>query len=211
MAETRRVELLIARHPEVQANVDRVYIGRGDSPFTEVGEAQAPKLAAYVEAWKPDVVRSSPIERARHVGVLLAGRGFPLVVDDDLTEIDFGHAEGLTYNEAKRHGIPMDFLGGPADERPFGGGETWGEFGTRLHRAASAILEGPERVAVITHGGVFRGLVVTFLGLPPDSAWRFAIPPASVALLSIHDGHGTMRAFGLRPAAGGGDDATVLP
>jgi ribonuclease H / adenosylcobalamin/alpha-ribazole phosphatase len=207
-----RTELLLVRHPEVEANVARVYVGRMDSPLTAHGEAQAPRLARFITEWGPDVVRSSPVTRARCVAELVAATGVEHVVDPDLTEIDFGHAEGLTYEEAHRHGIPMDFLGGPADARPFGGGETWGEFGTRLARAAHAITEGPERVAVVTHGGVFRGLIVAFLGLPPASAWRFSIPPASVAVLTVTEGVGTLRVFGLRPADEPGttaEDGTV--
>jgi broad specificity phosphatase PhoE len=95
----------------------------------------------------------------------------------------------------------MDFLGGPADERPFGGGETWGEFGERLERAAQAILDGPERVAVVTHGGVFRGMLVTLMELQPSRAWRFAIPPASLATVTVHDGVGVLHGFGLEPGA----------
>lgn len=196
---TRPVQLLLARHPEVEANVDHVYIGRSESPYTEKGERQRHALARAIAAWGPHVVRSSPVGRARLVAEEVAASGVPHVVDDDLTEIDFGHAEGLTYAEAHRHGIPMDFLGGPADARPFGGGETWGEFGVRLGRAAREIVDGPERVAIVTHGGVFRGLVVTFLDLEPSRAWRFSIPPASIATLTLHEGAGTFRTFGLVP------------
>lgn len=200
MSETKQpIQLLLARHPEVEANAAHIYIGRSDSPYTERGRGQKETLAAAIGAWGPNVVRSSPIARARDVAAAVATTGVPHVVDDDLTEIDFGHAEGLTYNEAKRHGIPMDFLGGPADARPFGGGESWGEFGVRLERAAAGILAGPERVAVVTHGGVFRGLIVTFLGLEPSCAWRFSIPPASIATLTLHENVGTLRTFGLVP------------
>lgn len=197
--EGRTIQLLLARHPEVEANVGHVYIGRTESPYTPKGERQRAALASAIGAWRPDVVRSSPIGRARNVAELVAEGGVRHVVDDDLTEIDFGHAEGLTYDEAHRHGIPMDFLGGPADARPFGGGETWGEFGVRLGRAAEAIMAGPDRCAIVTHGGVFRGLIVTFLELEPSRAWRFSIPPASIATLTLHGSHGTLRTFGLVP------------
>jgi len=60
-----------------------------------------------------------------------------------------------------------------------------------------AITAGPERIAVVTHGGVFRGLMVTLLELEPTRAWRFSIPPASVATLTVHGTFGTLRSFGL--------------
>lgn len=199
MSEPRTVELLIARHPEVQANAERVFVGRGDSPYTALGVAQAHALAAAIAAWKPDVVRTSPLRRTLEVARVVKAGGVPLVTDEDLTEIDFGGAEGLTYEEAHRHGIPMDFLGGPAEKAPFGGGESWGAFGERLRRATGAMLAGPGRTAVVTHGGVFRGLIVTLLELEPGRAWRFSIPPASIATLTVHGDFGTLRSFGLLP------------
>ena len=130
--------------PRCEANVGRVYVGRSDSPYTATrGAAGARRSPGAIAAWSPGVVRSSPIARARDSSPRRSpATGVPHVVDEDLTEIDFGDAEGLTYDEAQRHGIPMDFLGGPADARPFGGGETWGEFGVRLDRAAKAIVTG---------------------------------------------------------------------
>lgn len=193
------VQLLLARHPEVAANVEHIYVGRGDSPYTERGRAQVPSLAACVRAWRPVEVRTSPLRRTLEVARLVAVDSTRLTVDDDLIEVGFGDAEGKTYQEATGSGVPMDLLGGPADEAPFGGGETWGALHERVTRAAEAALGAGPRVAIITHGGVFRALLTLLLDLPHEAAWRFAIPPASVATVAVTEGVGALLGFGLAP------------
>lgn len=201
MTEERVVRLLIARHPETEANVARRFIGTGESPYTDAGREQADRLASCIAAWDPGAVRCSPRLRAREVASTAAVTlGIPLHVDDDLAEIDFGAAEGLTYDEARGAGVPMDFLGGPTKTtRPFEGGETWTSFAERVDRAIAAMLGSEETVAVVTHGGVFRAIVVRLMGLEDTASWRFAIPPATIATLSHHEGKGTLETFGLVP------------
>ena len=43
-ASPKHVEVLIARHPEVQANIEGRYVGIGESPFTERGRGSAATL-----------------------------------------------------------------------------------------------------------------------------------------------------------------------
>jgi broad specificity phosphatase PhoE len=196
------VEVLIARHPQVQANLDGRFVGTGDSPFTALGERQCAALADYIAAWKPTAVHSSPRKRARAVADLAAKQaGVELHVDDDLAEIDFGAAEGLTYDEARRAGVDIDLLGGPPESAPFHDGESWQAFAARIDKAAERIEKCGSRVAVVAHGGVVRSLVSHWLGLPDKAAWRFAVPNASVATLTLWDGTGTLRTFGIEVLA----------
>ena len=196
------VEVLIARHPQVQANVDGRFVGAGDSPFTLLGERQCLALADYIAAWKPSAVHSSPRTRARAVAELAAKQaGVELHVDDDLAEIDFGAAEGLTYDEAKSAGVDIDLLGGPPESAPFRDGESWQNFAMRIDAAAERIERCGPRIAVVAHGGVVRSLVSHWLELPDKAAWRFAVPNASIATLTLWDGTGTLRTFGIEVLA----------
>jgi broad specificity phosphatase PhoE len=195
------VEVLLARHPQVEANVAGRFVGTGESPFTPLGERQCAELAAYVAAWMPFSVHTSPRTRARAVADLAAARaGVEVHVDADLAEIDFGGAEGLTYDEAKLAGVEIDLLGGPPESAPFHDGETWHAFADRIAAAAERIETCGPRIAVIAHGGVVRALLAHWLRLPEAAAWRFAVPNASVATLTLWDGTGTLRTFGLEPA-----------
>ncbi len=202
---TTPVQVLIARHPQVVANVEGRFVGTGESPFTELGRRQCVELAAYIAAWGPTAIHTSPRDRARRVAEaasLLAG--VPMHVDDDLAEIDFGEAEGLTFDEAKAAGVAVDLLGGPPESSPFHDGETWRAFAARIDAAAERIERCGSRMAVVAHGGTVRSLISHWLGLADNAAWRFAVPNASVATLTLWDGTGTLRTFGLEVAPGDG-------
>ena len=110
--------------------------------------------------------------------------GVEVHVDDDLAEIDFGAAEGLTYDQAKVAGVEIDLLGGPPENAPFHDGETWRAFAGRIALAAKRIEDCGPRIAVVTHGGVVRAMLTHWLDLSPKSAWRFAVSNATVANVS---------------------------
>jgi broad specificity phosphatase PhoE len=170
-----------------------------------LGERQCIELAAYIAAWKPSAVHTSPRARARMVArAASALAGVAMHVDDDLSEIDFGAAEGLTFDEAKRAGVAIDLLGGPPETAPFHDGETWRSFAKRIDAAAERIETCGPRIAVVAHGGVVRSLISHWLGLDDKAAWRFAVPNASVATLTLWDGTGTLRTFGIEIFPGEG-------
>jgi broad specificity phosphatase PhoE len=194
------VEVLLVRHPETEANVRKAFVGTGESPFTAKGLEQAAALERCITAWGPTCVHASPRERARSVGeAVAAAAGVPAHIDEDLAEIDFGAAEGLTFDEARERGVEMDLLGGPSEAAPFKDGETWHAFVARVERAALRIEACGGRVAVVTHGGVVRALLTHWLALPHEAAWRFAVGNAAIATLTLAEGHGTLRTFGVTP------------
>ena len=199
------IEVLVARHPQVVANVEGRFVGSGESPYTELGERQCEALAAHIAAWRPTAIHTSPRSRARLVAEAAARMAaVPLRVDAHLAEIDFGAAEGLTYDEAKSAGVDIDLLGGPPESAPFRDGETWHAFAARINAAAERIEGYGGRIAVVAHGGTVRSLISHWLGLPDNAAWRFAVPNASVATLTLWDGTGTLRTFGLEVLPGDG-------
>jgi broad specificity phosphatase PhoE len=198
--DIRVTRLLLARHPETEANVAKRFVGRGDTPYTALGRSQVTALSAAIVAFSPDVVLTSPRMRAVNVAAPAADLADArLQVVDELAEIDFGQAEGLTYNEASELGISMDLLGGPGEDRPFEGGETWSRFDRRVRRAWGIATGDGDRVAVVTHSGVLRCMLTIALELPADAAWRFAIAPASVTLLTAGADFAVLEIFGLPP------------
>ncbi len=181
--------IMVIRHPETLANVESRYIGRSDSPISARGERQTAWLARTVENWGADEVFSSPLGRALDTARAIAPKGIPVRVLGELGEIDFGVAEGLTYDEIRAKGIHLEYAGGGpiAPE-----GETGLAFDTRVRAAADLIAEGPERSVVVTHGGVVRRLLVAWLGLPVDRSWCFAVPNAVMMVVRIEDGVGIL-------------------
>ncbi len=154
-------------------------------------------------------VFSSPLKRTLYTAKAVASCGIPINVLEDLQEIDFGRAEGLTWNEITAMGMKIDYLrngaaenvgdlGGPGTGPVAPEGETWVDFEARVRRAAGVIETAGTRVAVVTHGGVFRVLLAHWMGLPMEASWRFSVPNASIATLTVIDGSGVLKS--LQPA-----------
>lgn len=182
-------EIMLVRHPETVANKERRLCGTTASPLTPRGERQAASLASAIVAWDPEVLYTSPSDRTRVVAALADPQGARTVVLDDAREIDFGEAEGLTYDDLAERGITLDFTGG-GPVAP--GGEDGSAFDSRVARAARTLLDGAPRAVVITHGGVLRLLLAHLIGLPADATWRVDLPNAAIAIVRVTDGYGLL-------------------
>ena len=187
------VRVLLVRHPQTVANVEGRYVGRQDSPLTELGRKQTEELAAAVAAFGPEVVFSSPLGRALDCARLVAPAGLDVTVLPALQEIDFGQAEGLTWQEIAAGGLAFDYYGtGPIAPE----GEDAACFDRRVREAASAIEGAGERVVVVTHGGVMRRLLAIWLGIPTRASWRFDLPNAVTVELRLVSGEGVLVRLG---------------
>ena len=171
--------VLLIRHPETEANIAGRLVGRGDSPVTGRGRLQVVALAARVAEWGPEAVFTSPLGRARSTAEAIAPAGVPLTVLAELAEIDFGAAEGLTFEEMRGRGMELDYAGGPVAP----GGETGSAFDARVRGGAGVITAASSRAAVVTHGGVFRHLLSALTGMSVAEVWDVDVPNASVATL----------------------------
>lgn len=89
------MKLYVARHGETQWNLEGKVCGRTDLPLTEKGLRQAQALAEKMGECKIDLIISSPLLRARQTAAATAEKwGIPMLVDDRLTEQNFGIYEG---------------------------------------------------------------------------------------------------------------------
>lgn len=191
MADTH---VLLVRHPETLANVNGRFVGRGDSAYTAVGQAQAGRLPGRIGDFGPDTVWSSPLERALRVAEQAsAGSSVELRVDERLVELDFGRAEGMTYDEVMSAGLSFNYRN--RDEPVAEGGESRGQVEQRAAAVCDEIVRLGGRHAVVTHGGVFRASLVHLLGLASTDIWAFHIRNAQVAHVWVSDGHGMLEEF----------------
>ncbi|MBS3956298.1 MAG: histidine phosphatase family protein [Clostridiales bacterium] len=188
------VRFLLVRHPETVANVEGRYVGRGNTPFTERGNIQATLLAEHIVSFRPAALYTSPLRRARVVAEQASVRlGVDPIVDVRFTELDFGLAEGLTYAETSERGVQFDFA---SPDAPVAiGGESRNEIYDRVARTLDAVPHAFDRVAIVTHGGVFRSAIAHLLGLPRQAIWSFHIQNGSVAEIRVLDGHGMVEEF----------------
>jgi broad specificity phosphatase PhoE len=187
-------EILIVRHPETEANVDGRFVGRGETPYTVRGVRQADLLVERILDFAPQTVWSSPLARAHRVAERAAlAASVPLQVDERLLELDFGQAEGLTWNEITAVGLAFDYRSVETPVAP--GGESRGEIESRSAALADVLLGEGGRHAVCTHGGVFRAMLVHLLGLSTSDIWAFHIRNGAAAHVSVTDGHGMIEEF----------------
>lgn len=186
--------ILIVRHPETEANINGRYVGRGDSPFTPEGIAQAARLPVEIARFAPDDVWSSPLRRARTVAEAAARlANVPLTDDERLVELDFGLAEGMTGDEIEAAGLLFEYTA-PADPvAPEG--ESRNDILARSAAVADELLEAGGRHAIVTHGGVMRSLLVYLLDLPSAAIWAFHLHNAQLAEVRIVDGHAMLEEF----------------
>ena len=92
------LELWLIRHGETTHNFERRIQGQFDSELTELGVAQAEKLATRLKHQSFDAVYSSDLKRA-HNTAKLALPGADIMLDKRLREISFGSLEDKTQAE----------------------------------------------------------------------------------------------------------------
>jgi len=189
--ETR---FLLVRHPETEANRDGRLVGRGDTPYTPLGTRQRELLAVRIASWSPELILTSPLRRTREVAeAALMRSGAELLVDSRLTEMDFGVAEGLTYEEIAEREIVFDFRS--LDAPVCTAGESRRAIYDRSAAAVAGHVSNGSKIAVVTHGGVFRSLLAHLVGLPIDAIWSFDIRPAAISEIRVIDGFGLLHSF----------------
>lgn len=94
-------KLILIRHGQSQANLERRFAGIYDAPLTELGQTQAALSAAYVtENYKVSRVYASDLKRAFFTGKAVADRlGIEILPDERFREISAGAWEGMLFED----------------------------------------------------------------------------------------------------------------
>lgn len=186
--------IMLLRHGETAWNAMHRFQGGSDVPLNGTGEAQARAAHDRVMSWKPQVVIASPLCRARLTARLATGLSEDeIIIDNDLREIGFGKWEGRAFEDIRRESVEnREFLNSLyACEVPSAAeAETIDEIMNRSARALKRALEMPEdRVLMVAHGGLIRGVLACALGVPFADAWRhFKIGNCCLTVLTHDEG-----------------------
>lgn len=167
--------VLLARSGQTEWNVGGRRHGRLDSPLTALGIEQARRITAT----GADRIFTSPLGRAAATARLVAdGIGVPVVVVDELAEVDHGDFAGLTdaQIEARSPGEWFDRAGDKYGWR-FPGGESYADADDRALLALEKIAADPARCPlIVTHEMIGRMLLRRLLGLTPQEALTRRMP-----------------------------------
>jgi len=140
---------LVARHGQSLLNVADLVNGNPalDQGLSDLGRAEAAKLAGQLAAVAIDLLVVSEFPRAQETAALaLAGRDVPRVVEPGLNDVKIGDLEGKSladyraWKKAHRH------------DEPFPGGESLVEAALRYAEAYERVLaRGEETILVVCH------------------------------------------------------------
>ncbi|MGA0601358.1 histidine phosphatase family protein [Caulobacter sp. KR2-114] len=159
--------ILLVRHCQSEANAAGRLEGKGDSPLSEAGQAQAARVAAFIaaQAIGEATLIASPQARARATAEAIAALcGWTAAHDHRIREGEFGWMEDRSYAEVGRHMAENQLS--TLDAAAFGG-ETREIIAGRFWEALSEALaasEGP--LVAVTHGYAIHALVEHRFGHP---------------------------------------------
>ncbi|AGY59266.1 histidine phosphatase family protein [Gloeobacter kilaueensis] len=188
------MNLYLIRHGETRLSEERRFCGSTDPPLSTTGVSNVEKLAHWLAAHQPlpDIVFTSPLQRARRTAELLEPLwpAATVQVEPRVAETDFGAWEGWSGDQIQQED-PARFARWMADPLSFQppGGESVAELLVRVESFLNELLARPadKNVAIVCHGGVIRAFLLVALGLPAHLFWHFNPPWASVSLLQMSD------------------------
>ena len=162
--------LLLVRHGESTANLQRRFAGNWDADLTPRGHAQAELTAKYItENYKVDAIYSSDLRRARETARHIADRqGLTLQLHKGLREISAGAWDGQPFEK-----IEADF---PEDHRVWKNdignarctnGEAVAEMADRVLAAVTeiALQNDGKTVVMVCHATPIRAMRCLWQGL----------------------------------------------
>ncbi len=184
----------LIRHAATAYSAEDRFTGASSSsvPLSDEGRRQAALLARRLVPRPPAAIYCSPAARAMETAALLGQpHGLAPQPRDGLSEIDYGHWEGLSRREVAAR-FPDELVAWDAD--PFGYAPSGGETGMAvmsraipcLRELLSAHLD--QVVFVVSHKATNRIILSYYLGLTmADFRRRIDQQPACLNLLDFHD------------------------
>ena len=189
----RMLRWFLVRHGQTEWNRVGRAQGQADPPLNQEGREQAEAVAAQLAPVPFEAAYSSDLRRAADTALpVMRGRDTPIVHRRDLREKSFGEWEGITYEELRlRYPAMLEEL---FDEKPAfapPGGESDLELFARAAGAAARIARrhaGTDgNILVVSHGGTLRAMMVSMLGLPVESMWRFRLSNTGLSIITTFD------------------------
>lgn len=172
--------------------------------LTEAGKVQAQSMADWLNAAaKPDVLVCSTARRVRSTAEIIEQAvGLKAVSVEYFNEWSVGDWEGRTYVDVKEHDpeIYKAWVSNPIDNAP-PGGESITDLYNRIRGQLKEVIKQNEgkTIALITHAGVIRSILVEALGMPLINFWRLSIPVGTITKIDFSESFATVHFTALDP------------
>ena len=162
-------KVYMVRHCQSMANIGRHLAGHIDYEVSDLGARQLDALAERFREIRVDKVYTSPLIRAKKTAQAMARYSqAPVVVEEDLIELDFGDIDGTLMKDHPAE-IRDAWLKTPHTFTP-PNGEPWSRVGERAFAALQRIVaeNDGKTIAIATHGCLLRALNRILLHLRED-------------------------------------------
>ena len=187
--EQNKTRFYLIRHGETDWNKGGRYQGCTNIQLNDAGREQARLLGERFKFLPLDVVYVSPLDRAVATAAPLAAtHGLTPIQDAHFREINFGEWEGHTIAELKeKYGKAyIDFFENPFDHPVPGEGS----FQNAMDRALEGFEALAERhkgqnVAIVSHGGLLRVMLVGLLGMGDEFYRKTWMTNTSVTMVDV--------------------------
>lgn len=172
------------------------YIGATDLPLTQEATSVLAGTAQTLGQNTFARIFCSPLQRCRQTAELL-NMSDKIEIWPDLREVDFGLWEGKTFAEIlPDYGAEISQWASWSLDFTFPGGEKISDFLARIalvRQRIDSMAEGD--YLLISHGGLIRQLICTYLGLPPQNYLLFDVQAGRYTSLALHSQGGVLTSF----------------
>ena len=182
--------LLLVRHGITEFNNTRRFAGYSDVGMSTNGYRQVEMLGDRLVNEKIDAVSSSDLRRALVTAeVISSGHKVNIVTCPELREMNYGDAEGLTFQEIS-HLYPKvaESVANFSLRLEFPGGESFERFIKRTSKFLDRLerYEPSGTMLIVSHSGPLKVLVCRLLGID-QSHWRqIRIDNASLSIVETY-------------------------
>jgi len=182
--------LLLVRHGITEFNSTRRFAGHSDVELNADGYKQVERLRDHLVNEKIDAVYSSDLRRALVTAeVVSSGHKADVVTCSELREINYGSAEGLTFQEiGSLYPEVAELITNFSLQLKFPDGESFEGFIERASKFLDRLdsHEPSQTILIVSHSGPIKVLVCHLLGIG-QSHWRqIRIDNASLSIVETY-------------------------
>ena len=187
------MQIVLVRHGATDWNLQGRCQGSTDRDLSDVGIRQAEQIAELLSEQEINAIYSSSLRRAQQTAERISQpHKLPVLIEQDVRELDHGELEGLTFNEIKAN--YGDFLvrwrSEPA-EICVPGGERLADVAERAWNGLNQIVQrhtDAERILVVSHNFPILGIVCRVSGTHLNEYRTFHLDPCGITRLKYNGG-----------------------
>jgi broad specificity phosphatase PhoE len=197
--------LYLVRHGHTRATELGLLYSDPKIEISEKGISQAQAAAKYVAAIKPQILLCGAAVRVTQSSQPVEEEtGLKAQTIKGFEEWQVGDWEGRTYLDIKKNDPEQyhNWCADPIENAP-PNGESIAQLSERIKEnlielTANSEFEG-KTIAMITHSGIIRSIIVYALGMPIRNFWRLSIPTGSITRIDFSKNFATMHFMAHKP------------